>query len=117
MVAAIQSALSGIQAFSLKTQATANNIANLNTDGFQRDVVTLSSQSPQGVVAEVNKDQTPGALMVETTAAGEEMVEQSNVDLVREVPELLMDKQGFNAALKTLQVSDQMTETLIDLNA
>ncbi|MGE4560739.1 MAG: flagellar basal body rod C-terminal domain-containing protein, partial [Desulfobulbus sp.] len=117
MLSAIDSAVSGLQAYSLKTQATANNVANLNTDGFKRDVVTLSSRAPQGVSANVSKDRSPGALVEEPTSDGMEMVEQSNADLVREMPDMIVEKNGFSANIKTLQTTDQMTKTLIDLKA
>lgn len=117
MLSAIDSAVSGLQAYSLKTQATANNVANLNTDGFKRDVVTLSSRAPQGVSANASKDQSPGALVEESTGDGMEMVEQSNADLVQEMPDMIVEKAGFSANIKTLQTTDQMTKTLIDLKA
>ena len=117
MLPAIHSALSGLQAYSQKTQATANNIANLNTPGFQRDVVTLSSQAPQGVTASVSKDQSPGPLVAEPTDNTIALVEQSNVDLVQEMPDLIMEKNGFSANITTLKTADQMMGTLIDLKA
>lgn len=117
MLSAINTAVSGLQAYSLKTQATANNVANLNTDGFKRDVVTLSSQAPQGVSARAGKDQSPGPLVEQNTSNGTEMVEQSNVDLVQEMPDLIMEKNGFSANIKTLQTTDQVMEALINLKA
>jgi len=82
MISGIQSALSGLQAYSLATEATANNIANVNTNGFKKDRVTLSAQSPQGVSATVvDKVDTPGDYAVESTSQGDQMVEQSNVDI------------------------------------
>lgn len=117
MLSAISSAVSGLQAYSLKTQATANNVANMNTEGFKRDVVTLSNQAPQGVSASVSKDNSEGAFVAEPTSDGTEMVEQSNTDLVQEMPDLIMEKNGFSANIKTLQTTDQMMETLINLKA
>lgn len=118
MIPAIQSASSALQAYSLKTQATANNVANLNTDGFKRDVVTLSSQAPQGVTTNVSKDTSAGTLAAEMTSTGEEtMVEQSNVDLAQEMVDLITEKHGFSANVKTLQSADAMAKTIIDLKA
>jgi len=34
MIAGIQSALSGLQAVATKIENTANNVTNMNTDGF-----------------------------------------------------------------------------------
>ena len=118
MIPATQAALSAVQAYSLKTQATANNVANLNTDGFKGDLVTLSSQLPQGVTTNVSKDTSAGALLPEMTSTGEEeMVEQSNVDLAKEMVDLITEKHGFSANIKTLQTADEMSKTVIDLKA
>lgn len=118
MIPATQAALSGLQAYTLKTQATANNVANLDTNGFKRDVVTLSSQIPQGVTTTVSKDTSAGALLPEMNSAGEEeMVEQSNVDLAQEMVDLMTEKHGYSANIKTLQTADEMARTVIDFKA
>lgn len=118
MIPATQSALSALQAYSLKTQATANNVANFDTDGFKRDVVTLSSQVPQGVTTNVSKDTSVGTLLPEMTSTGqEEMVEQSNTDLAREMVDLITEQHGYGANIKTLQTVDAMTKNVIDLKA
>ena len=117
MLSAINSAASGLQAYSQKTEATANNIANMNTPGFKSDVVTFSSQVPQGVTTNVSKNESAGPLMAEQTSDGMEMVEQSNTDLTKEIPDLIMEKNGFSANLKTLQAADEMTKSLLDIKA
>nr|WP_321467437.1 flagellar basal body rod C-terminal domain-containing protein [uncultured Desulfobulbus sp.] len=117
MLPAISAATSGLQAYTVKTQATANNVANMNTEGFKRDVVTFSSQAPQGGSANVSKDLSPGALVEETTSNGREMVEQSNTDLVQEMTDLIVEKNGLRANIKTLQTTDEMLGTLINLKA
>ena len=117
MLSAISSAVSGLQAYTQKTAATANNVANMNTPGFKRDVVTLSSQVPQGVSTNVSKDESPGPFMTEQTSEGMEMVEQSNTDLTKEMPDLIMEKHGFSANIKTLQATDEMMQTVLDIKA
>lgn len=117
MISGIQSALSGLQAFTTKVEKNANNIANMNTDGFKRDRVLLSEQPPQGVRATVDKVTTPGPLVAEMTAEGEGYVEQSNVDLSEEMPDLLLNRQGFAANLKTLKAGDEMMQSLLDIKA
>lgn len=117
MIAPMQAALSGLQAYSVKVANNANNIANLNTEGFKRDRVVLSSQLPQGVAATVEQVGTPGSVVAEQTDQGQEMVEMSNVDLGEELPDLMLNKRGFEANLKTVQTADAMTKSLIDLKA
>ena len=117
MIAGIQSALSGLQAFAKKTENNANNVANMNTDGFKKDRVVLSAQSPQGVKATIEQVDAPGPVVAELTDQGYEMIEQSNVDLSEEMPEMLLNKHGYAANLKTLQTTDQMMQSLLDIKA
>ena len=117
MISGVQSAFSGLQAYSLATEATANNVANLNTNGFKKDRVTLSAQAPQGVNVTVDKDNTSGGYAVESTSQGDQMVEQSNVDLTEEMPAMMMNQAAFNANIKSLQTADQMTQSLLDIKA
>ena len=117
MFPGIQSALSGLQAYSLRTQATANNIANVNTEGFKKDRVTLSTQLPQGVATTVDKVETPGSFVAEETGQGVEMIEQSNVDLAQEIPASMIDQASFSANIKSLQTADQMMQSLLDIKA
>ena len=116
MIAGIQSALSSLQAFATKTENNANNIANMNTGGFKKDRVVLSALSPQGVKATLEQGAL-GASVVESTDEGSNMIEQSNVDLGQEIPEMLLNKIGYTANLKTLQTADQMMQSVLDIKA
>jgi len=117
MIAGIHSALSGLQALTTKIENNANNVANLNTEGFKKDRVVLSTQTPQGVQAVVEQVDTPGPFVAEQTDQGVEMVEQSNVDLSEEFPEMMLNAQGYKANLKTLQAADDMMQTVLDIKA
>jgi flagellar basal body rod protein FlgG len=92
MIDGIQSALSGLQAFTTKIENGANNVANMNTKGFKKDRVVLSTQFPQGVKATVEKVDTPVPVVAEMTEQGYEMIEQSNVDLSEEMADMLLNK-------------------------
>ena len=117
MIAGIQSALSSLQAFATKTENNANNIANMNTGGFKKDRVVLSALSPQGVKATLEQGNALGASVGESTDEGASMIEQSNVDLGQEIPEMLLNKIGYTANLKTLQTADQMMQSVLDIKA
>lgn len=117
MIAGIQAALSGVQAFTTKIENNAHNVANLNTEGFKKDRVVLSAQVPQGVKAAVEQVDTPGSFIAEQTDQGIEMIEQSNVDLGEEMPDMLINTQGYKANLKTLQAADEMMQTVLDIKA
>lgn len=117
MIDGIQSALSGLQAFTKKTENNANNVANMNSDGFKKNRVVLSAQYPQGVKATIERVGTPGPFVAEVTDQGYEMIEQSNVDLGEEMPGILLNKHGYTSNIRTLQVADQMMQNLLDIKA
>ncbi len=117
MIAGIQSALSGLRAFAARIENNANNVANLNTEGFKRDRVVLSTQLPQGVSVSVEQVDAPGLFVAEQTERGLEMIEQSNVDLSEEFPDMMLNRHGYRANLKTLQAADEMMQTLLDITA
>jgi flagellar hook protein FlgE len=117
MIAGIQSALSGLQAFATKVENNANNVANVNSSGFKKYRVLLSEQMPQGVQSSVEQVNTPGAVVAEQTSQGTEMVELSNVDLGEELPDMMLNVHAYKANLKTLQAADTMLQGLLDVKA
>jgi len=117
MINGVHAALSGLQALTTRVEKNANNVANMHTEGFKKDRVLLSERHPQGVEALVEKIHSPGSYVAEMTGRGYEMIEQSNVDLVEEIPELLLNSHGYSANIKTLQTVDQMTRSLLDIKA
>ncbi len=117
MIFGVHAALSGLQAYSTRVANNAHNVANMNTEGFKKDRVLLSTQAPQGVRATVEKVSAPGSAVAEMTDQGYEMVEQSNVDLSEEIPELMVNQHSYGANLKTIKSADQMMQGLLDLKA
>ncbi|MDJ0624596.1 MAG: flagellar basal body rod C-terminal domain-containing protein [Desulfocapsaceae bacterium] len=117
MISALQSPLSAIQAYSTRIAANSNNIANSATPEFKRDRVTLSDVQPTGVKAEISKISVPGPIIYEKTSNGLEPIEQSNVDLGRELPEMMLNSHFFKANIKTLQTADELLGSVLDLKA
>ena len=117
MISGVSASLSGLQAYSTRLANNSNNIANMNTDGFKKGRVLLSEKLPQGVSAQHEKVNTPGPMVVEETSEGAQMIEQSNVDLSEEIPEMMINQRGFEANLKSLQAVEEMNETLLDIKA
>lgn len=111
------SALSALQAFSTKVNSNANNIANANTEGYKKTRVNLETGKDGGVKPVVEKVDTPGARIFQDTSEGQKEVELSNVDLSQEIPEMSISSTLYKANLKTLQVTDEMTGTLLNLKA
>lgn len=76
----------------------ANNIANVNTDGFKKSRAVLSTVQPRGVKAEVEQVETAGPRALEQTALGEQCVERSNVDIGEEMVNLPSGQRGYEAS-------------------
>lgn len=87
---------SALQAFAASQQVTANNVANLNSDGFKASRVTFQENAGGGVSA---------------SAAGTRDI----VDISREATNLLTSMQGYKANLKVLKTADDMTRQLLSI--
>ena len=114
MVSGIYSGLSALRSIQVKTQTTANNVANINTDEFKRSKATLVEGSPEGVNVTITKIETPGSQVYEQTPKGTELIEKSNVDLTEEIPSMMMSRRAFQANIKMIQAEDDMLGMLLD---
>lgn len=117
MNAGMASALGGLTAQLQKLAVSANNTANANTDGFKKSRVIFEEGQAQGVQARIEQINSPGPLVNEVTAQGEELVEKSNVDLVEEITSLITVKHGLAANIETIKAEDKMLGTLLDIKA
>ena len=117
MISGRYAALSGLQAYGMRLQNNANNVANMNTSGFKKGRVLLSEKKPQGVGAHAEKVETPGPRIMEETGQGAQMVEQSNVDLAEELPEMMLNQHAMLANIRSLQAIDEMENSVLDLKA
>ena len=117
MISSMQSALSALQAFGTRIQSNANNIANSKTEGFKRTRVTLEEMDPHGVKAQVERVTTPGPRVYENTTNGLELIEQSNVELSSELPDMMLNTHYYKANLKSLQTADELLRSVLDIKA
>lgn len=115
MIDPVQQSLSALSAFRKSLDVTADNIANVNTDGFKKSRVTFSEQTPGGVSAQVQQINTPG--IPKETIQGDKLVdvESSNVDLADELTEMIPTQTAYTANLKTVSSSDEMIGALMDI--
>jgi len=89
---------SALQAFSTSQQITANNMANLNTDGFKASRAVFRENGTSGVSASAS-----------TT--------EDSVDISREAVNLISNTQGYKANIKVLKAADEMTRDLLNIKA
>jgi flagellar basal body rod protein FlgG len=90
---------STLRAYFTKQNVTANNVANMNTEDFK------SSE------AIMNEDKN-GGVYVTTRKTG-----SSEVDLTKEMVDMMTTSEGLKANLKTLKTTDEMTKSIIDIKA
>ena len=114
MISALNSTVSALRAFVTKLGVTADNIANVNTDGFKKNRAILQEDQNGGVRVEIRRDNSPG-FRYDAVENGEKVKkETSNVDLTEEIPELMMTKRAYQANLKTIETQDEMLGSLLD---
>ena len=110
---------SALGAFKSKMNVSANNVANVGTDGFKSSNVTFESGQGQTVTPKITKDNSPGPMIPSQTAptAQNGMVEGSNVDMVKEMTQLPQTQMGYTANMKMIQTNYQMQGTLLNMFA
>jgi flagellar hook protein FlgE len=112
----IGSSFSAVNAFNTRMNVTANNVANVGTDGFKSSSVTFEGGQGQTVKPSVVKDNSPGPMVPGQTAQSD-VVEASNVDLVKEMTQLPQTQMGYTANMKMIQTNYQMQGTLLNMFA
>lgn len=118
-------ASSALNAFGVEMMVHANNIANVNTPGFQAQNVTLiPGPHDQGVqVGSIYHDTTPGSPRPssitmnesgrETLAMGH--LEGSNTDMATEFVRMNAAQRAFEANAAVIRTYDDISGTVLDL--
>ncbi|NLY42271.1 MAG: hypothetical protein GX055_11725 [Desulfovibrionales bacterium] len=109
--------IQALDAFATSMQVTANNLANINTNGFHAQRVDLESgPGDRGVrvqdIVEITKE---GPLVSQLDERGEEItVEASDVDVATEMTQMIQDERAFEANAVTLASYERMIGQFID---
>lgn len=115
MISGVNNSLASLQAFQKKQDSIADNVANVNTDGYKKTKVTLEGGEVNSVRARAEKVDTPGPSVYEATGKGRELLEKSNVELSEELPEAMLNKRNFEANIKLVEQANEMTGTILDI--
>ncbi len=115
MISGIGAPLSALQAFGKKLETSAKNTANLDTDGYKKERVSLREGQNGAVETSVQKIDEPGPKLPEITAQGMTLVEKSNVDLAQEVTNQILAKRGYEANLATIKTYDELLGSVMDI--
>jgi flagellar hook-associated protein FlgK len=92
-------AQSGIGAAMLRLSAAANNIANLQTPGYRRELVQQEALTGGGVTSSIGQSAEPGD------------------DLPEDIVQQRVASYSFKANLRVIQTQDDMLGSLLDLHA
>ncbi len=120
----INSSYSGLQANQVRMDVSANNVANVNTDGFKAATVQTSDAAyindiGQGTrVSSVYSPQRPGApVALEAGAAGNSsgVQEMSNTDLAVETIKQMNARNAYGVNTAAFRASDEVNQTLLNL--
>jgi len=115
MMTNVSSNLSALRAYGTKMGVIADNLANVNTDGYKKNRAVLKEGPNQSVAVDIQQVDTPGA--VYERYEGHERVEKetSNVDLAEELPAMMTTQHAYTANLKVLQARDEVLGSLLDV--
>ena len=116
MISAIHTALSGLTAIGKQIKVIANNIANVNTDGFKKSKQSSSKSRPVGSSLLLRRTTHPGlTVLLRDTGGNQTMVELSNVDLGEEAAQQIAAQRSFEANLQTLRTGDALLGSILDI--
>lgn len=113
-------AASGMEAQAMRLRHVSENIANADTPGYHRKVVSFQEEMDTGRVktgpvtldrSELLRIYDPGHPMADETGH----YDGSNVDLVIEIADAREAQRSYEANLKMFDQARQMTQSLFDL--
>ena len=115
MIPFISSNLSALRAFGKKVAVIANNVANIESEGFKKSRAVLKEGSKSHVSVDISRVDTPGHLIDVEEDGKMVQKEMSNVDLAQEIPQACLAKGFYRANLKVVKEKDEMLGTLLDI--
>jgi len=115
MISSIGSTLSALSAFGKKAGVTADNVANWQSEEFKKSQAVFTEGENKTVDVEIRRIDTPGTLVDEVKNGEIVQKELANVDLVEEIPQIVVTQRGYEANLKTITAQDEVLRNLIDI--
>ena len=113
-MSSINTSLSGMQAATQLMEVSAQNTANINTDGYEKISATVNEGANGDVVVDVARSSEPDPTY---QVQGTDEVEGSNVDYVDEAVDQISAQRMFEANLAAVKTADEMEESLLDVLA
>ncbi|MGB4827887.1 MAG: flagellar basal body rod protein FlgC [Paracoccaceae bacterium] len=120
LITSLSFAASGMEAQATRLRHVSENIANVDTPGYHRKVMSFDEAMDTGLVeagpvqldqSELVKIYDPGNPLADETGN----YDGSNVDLVIEIADAREAQRSYEANLKLFDQARQMTQSLFDL--
>ncbi len=114
------------KAFSAAHDATAHNLANINTDEFRSMRLDLET-GPEGKGVKpslVTEDRNPGPVVHRQELVEDEQkvvrqrevaVHASNTDVAREIAQMIRHERAFEASARVVRTYDHLAGNIIDV--
>ena len=120
LISSLSFSASGMEAQAMRLRHVSENIANADTPGYHRKVISFEQEMDTGLVetGPVRLDQSaltsiydPGHPLADDTGH----YDGSNVDLVIEIADAREAQRSYEANLRMFDQTRQMTQSLFDL--
>ena len=120
LISSLAFAASGMESQAMRLRNVSENIANADTPGYHRKVVSFEQAMDTGLVevGPVQLDQSP---LVTIYDPGHPLADEtghydgSNVDLVIEIADAREAQRSYEANLRMFDQTRQMTQSLFDI--
>ena len=114
MISAVNSSLSASNAYDTSTAVTAHNVANVETDNFDKSRTVFNEDSGGGVKVTISKvnEENPIAYQSDGTERA-----LSNTSIAEDMTNLIKDEKGYSFNAEVIQTDDEMKGTVIDMVA
>ena len=99
-------ATSGLRSAAQRLKASAQNVANMNSDGYKAQRTVDIATAEGGVETYVERVQNPGPMLIRDG----QLVEGSNTDLVAETVNQIQAVQAYRANIAVAQTAAEMFE-------
>ena len=120
LITSLSFAASGMEAQATRLRHVSENIANVDTPGYHRKVMSFDEAMDTGLV-EAGPVQLDQSELVKIYDPGNPLADQSgyydgsNVDMVVEIADAREAQRSYEANLKLFDQARQMTQSLFDL--
>jgi flagellar basal-body rod protein FlgC len=120
LISSLSFAASGMETLAMRLRLVSENIANADTPGYRRKVISFEQAMDTGLVeagpvkldqSELTRIYDPGHPLADETG----YYDGSNVDLVIEIADAREAQRSYEANLRMFDQTRQMTQNLFDL--